>query len=473
MNEQMQKQFHKRQYPLVRYLGLLLAVALLFTGVTFARYATNSNIAASVGIAAFDATYSIDRVNSTTFGNQDYYIEANGTHVPIGTTALSVQMTLKNDGDTDVASTVILSGPAEYWDNLALQIAQSDKNGVAGMSLTPQLVLKDLLYEKTDSAHEASDKEYKTWNNEGYDTGKSLDYGDRTDTVEKVLTMNGSLAKPQDGSDTPREVTATWKDDNGNDNALRITAKEEEQQYDVGFARKDGSDILPPVYVECKKNMTVYTLEFTLPALDVAKKTEQSLVLFLNWTTEIVNGSISANQEFWDNMEKGNSFDFQNKVSMDPTEPPGDKIIVLGYHYDVSGVPVVDEKGTEKGETTTVRVRHIFGEKVEYQHVASLNDNDGNYAHDFLEVEGSSGILQCDNKSSPGNITYVKISDIESAIERPSSSVFDTVTLVPVVDESGNDIENSHHAPIYQRGFLVTFAAAFVQSSEVPAAQQP
>ena len=158
---------------------------------------------------------------------------------------------------------------------------------------------------------------------------------------------------------------------------------------------------------------------------------------------------------------------------MDPTVAPGDTITVLGYHYDVTGVPVVDESGAETNETTTVRVRHIFGEKVEYQHVASLNDNDGNYAHDFLEVEGSSGILQCDNKSSPGNITYVKISDIESAIERPSSSVFDTVTLVPVVDESGNDIENSHHAPIYQRGFLVTFAAAFVQSSEVPAAQQP
>lgn len=465
----------------MRYLGLLLAVALLFTGVTFARYATNSGIAASVGIAAFDATYSIDRVNSTTFGNQDYYIEANGTHVPLGTTALSVQMTLKNDGDTDVASTVILSGPAEYWDNLALQIAQSDKNGVAGMSLTPQLVLKDLLYEKTDSAHEASYKEYKTWNNEEFNTGASLDYGERTDTVEKSLTMNGSLAKPQEGSDAPREVTATWQDGEGENavtNTLRITAKEEVQQYDVGFARKDGSDILPPVYVECEKNMTVYTLEFTLPALDVAKKTEQPLVLFLNWTTEIVNGSISANQEFWDRMEKGESFDFENKVSMDPTVSLGDKITVLGYHYDVSGVPVVDKNGTGTGETTTVRVRHIFGEtagdmQTKYQHVASLNDSDGNYAHDFLEVEGSSGILQCDNKSSPGNITYVKISDIESAIERPSSSVFDTVTLVPVVDESGNDIENSHHAPIYQRGFLVTFAAAFVQSSEVPAAQQP
>lgn len=474
MNEQMQKQFHKRQYPLVRYLGLLLAVALLFTGVTFARYATNSDIATSIGIAAFDATYSIDRVNSTTFGNQDYYIEANGTHVPIGTTALSVQMTLKNDGDTDVASTVILSGPAEYWDNLALQIAGADENGDAGTPLTPQLVLKDLLYTKEGSAHEASYKEYKTWNNEEFNTGDSLDYGERTDTVEKSLTMNGSLAKPQEGSDAPREMTATWQDGEGENavtNTLRITAKEEVQQYDVGFARKDGSDILPPVYVECEKNMTVYTLEFTLPALDVAKKTEQSLVLFLNWTTEIVNGSISANQDFWAWMEEGESFDFQNKVSMDPSVLPGDKITVLGYHYDVSGVPVVDESGTKTGETTTVRVRHIFGKEITYQHVASLNDSDGNYAHDFVPVDGNPDILKCDNQLVPENITYVKISDIEVVIGE--SSVFDTVTLVPVVDESGNDIENSHHAPIYQRGFLVTFAAAFVQSSEVPAAQQP
>ena len=501
MNEQMQKQFHKRQYPLVRYLGLLLAVALLFTGVTFARYATNSGIAASVGIAAFDATYSIDRVNSTTFGNQDYYIEANGTHVPIGTTALSVQMTLKNDGDTDVASTVILSGPAEYWDNLALQIAQSDKNGVAGMSLTPQLVLKDLLYEKTDSAHEASDKEYKTWNNEGYDTGKSLDYGDRTDTVEKVLTMNGSLAKPQEGSGASREVTATWQDGEGENavtNTLRITAKEEEQQqYDVGFARKDGSDILPPVYVECEKNMTVYTLEFTLPALDVAKKTEQSLVLFLNWTTEIVNRSVSADKAFWgydgaqaaegsnlgdNNMKGDKQFTFTNQYVEGGEVRPGDTITVLGYHYDVTGVPVVqqNEEGEwkETGETTTVRVKKTFAStdgaddatpgSIEYFHVASLNDSDGNYAHKFAPIPEVSNIYQCQNKLNEDNRICIDVSKISTLTD------FSTVTLVSMNDPSSSSgYIKENYAPIYQRGFLVTFAAAFVQSSEVPAAQQP
>ena len=53
----------KTSYPLMKYLSLLLAVALLFSGVTFARYLSNDQIDASVGIAAFDipSTASIRR----------------------------------------------------------------------------------------------------------------------------------------------------------------------------------------------------------------------------------------------------------------------------------------------------------------------------------------------------------------------------------------------------------------------------
>lgn len=478
MNEQMQKQFYRRPYPLVRYLSLLLAVALLFAGVTFARYVTDSGIGTGVGIAAFDATYSIDGVNSTTFGNQDYYIEANGSYVPLGTTALSVQMTLQNNGDTDVASTVTMRGPAEYWDNLAVQIASSDPSGDAGSSLTPQFVLRDLLYAREGSGNTAVYGAYKAWNGEQIDTeAYFLDYGERADTEERTLTMRGSLAE---GS--AREVIAAWTDGEGETNTLRITAREETQRYDVGFARKDGSDILPPVYVECKKNMTVYTLEFTLPALDVAKKTEQSLVLFLNWTTEIVNTSVSADRAFWGydgaqsaegsnlsgNMKEGTLFTFTNQYVKGGEVQPGDTITVLGYHYDVTGVPVVDKKGAETNETTTVRVRHIFGKEITYQHVASLNDSDGNYAHDFAPISEGSNIYQCKNKLNEDNRICINVEKISTLTD------FSTVTLVSMTDPSSSgEYIKENYAPIYQRGFLVTFAAVFVQSSEVPAAQQP
>ena len=471
MNEQMQKQFYRRPYPLVRYLSLLLAVALLFAGVTFARYVTDSGIGTGVGIAAFDATYSIDGVNSTTFGNQDYYIEANGSYVPLGTTALSVQMTLQNNGDTDVASTVTMRGPAEYWDNLAVQIASSDPSGDAGSSLTPQFVLRDLLYAREGSGNTAVYGAYKAWNGEQIDTEEYfLDYGERADTEERTLTMRGSLAEG-----AAREVIAAWTDGEGETNTLRITAREEKQRYDVGFARKDGSDILPPVYVECEKEMTVYTLEFTLPALDVAKKTEQSLVLFLNWTTEIVNTSVSADQKFWNvDMPANQKFSFENQAVVGgDVVSTEEEITVLGYHYDVTGVPVVDTSGGATGETTTVRVRHIFGKtagdrQTEYQHVASLNDRDGNYAHDFAPVAENSNIYQCQNKANADGRVCVDVS--APPLTEPLTG-FGTVTLVSISDPANpGGYLKENYAPIYQRGFLVAFAAAFVQDSESPAA---
>ena len=236
--------------------------------------------------------------------------------------------------------------------------------------------------------------------------------------------------------------------------------------------------------------MTVYTLEFTLPALDVAKKTEQSLVLFLNWTTEIVNTSVSADRAFWGyddaqpaegsnldgNMKGGTQFTFTNQYVEGSKVRPGDTITVLGYHYDVTGVPVVEESGAETNETTTVRVRHIFGKtagdrQTEYQHVASLNDRDGNYAHDFAPVAENSNIYQCQNKANADGRVCVDVS--APPLTEPLTG-FGTVTLVSISDPANpGGYLKENYAPIYQRGFLVTFAAAFVQSSEVPAAQQP
>ena len=159
MNEQMQKQFHKRQYPLVRYLGLLLAVALLFTGVTFARYATNSDIATSIGIAAFDVDYTIEGVNSTTFGNMDYWQSSGGAWLDQGAgSARTVRIQFTNNGGVDVQPTLRLSGPADFWENIALQIAQGTtktasgsgeqvdaSSAFAGESISTQYVFADLL----------------------------------------------------------------------------------------------------------------------------------------------------------------------------------------------------------------------------------------------------------------------------------------------------------------------------------------
>lgn len=63
----------KSGYPLMRYLSLLLVVALLFSGVTFARYALERRGSIDTGVALFDASYTVEGVNSLTFGNSYYW----------------------------------------------------------------------------------------------------------------------------------------------------------------------------------------------------------------------------------------------------------------------------------------------------------------------------------------------------------------------------------------------------------------
>ena len=436
----------KTSYPLMKYLSLLLAVTLLFSGVTFARYLSNDRIDSSVGIAAFDATYSIDRVNSTTFGNQDYWIPVGGTWVPQGAgTAITVGMTLKNNGDTSVMPTLHFEGPKEYWDHIALQLTTA-RNVAMGKVLTPQLVVKDIV--------------------EG--TIPSKNYGS--------LGGNATLALSDSVVDGNSVRTATWtvgEGANAKTNKMTITKKTDTTiGYSVGFARKDSAtgEIFPPIFVDCQKQADIYSIDLELPALNVAAKTEegaatQDVVVWLTWTTALANTSISANQQFWTDLKSAEEqFTIDNYIIKDDKPTSTGEVTILGYHFDQSGVPVVDKNG----ETTTVRVKKTFASKdgttgdttegkTEYFHVASINNEDGSYVHPFvhpLEIEEGK-IYQC----TAGGVG-VMLSDVATTPD------FTTVTMVASV--AGSTVTDRYYAPIQQRAFGVSFRATFVQSSEVP-----
>ena len=259
--------------------------------------------------------------------------------------------------------------------------------------------------------------------------------------------------------------------------------------YSVGFARKDSAtgEIFPPIFVDCRKQAEIYSIDLELPALNVtaAKKgadgsrtaAEQKVVVWLTWTTALANTSISADRAFWGfddpssagesnltgNMQGNKQFTFNNQYVDGSEIKTGDEITVLGYHFDQSGVPVVGENG----ETTTVRVKKTFASedgtvqgKTEYFHVDSINNEDGSYVHPFVhpfEIEKGK-IYQC----TAGGV-HVKLSDVDP---KPD---FTTVTLVSMVDPSNmGQYIKENYAPIQQRAFGVKFRATFVQSSEVP-----
>ena len=505
----------KTQYPLMKYLSLLLAVTLLFSGVTFARYLTGGSVYSSVGIAAFDATYSIDRINATSFGNQAYWIETgNSGYVPQGeNTAITVGITLKNNGDTEVHPTLHLEGPADYWDNIALQFSTS-RNIAVETVLSPQFVIADLVKERKvieeddpnyGKEHYIEYGDYKTWDNEPWLTGEpsedtgegsegsgegsegsgegsegsgegsegsgegsegsgetpenEIGYSDDFDPLGDVtaqLTLNGGLTENEDGT-VEGSVTATWGE--SNENTLTISAKEETRDYSVGFVREDDNGLLSPIYVDCRKEMTIYSIDIDLAALKVAAKqgegaSTQPIVVWLTWTNAAPNNSQAAKEDFWTQLAQGESFKIESN---------GDEIDITGYHFDVSGIPVTDasgepvtdENGNPTGETTTVRVKQTFGGTAEYFHVETLEGDDGAYAHPLMKVEGQENIYKCDNADP----VYVSLKDIDGTFAGND---------VNMIRYETDQQANITYAPIQQRAFGVRFSATFVQSSERP-----
>lgn len=448
----------KTSYPLMKYLSLLLAVALLFSGVTFARYLSNDRIDSSVGIAAFDATYSIDRVNSTTFGNQSYWIETGTSgNIPQGAgTAITVGITLKNNGDTSVQPTLHLEGPKEYWDHIALQLTTA-RNVAMGKVLTPQLVIGKIVA--------ASEGAFNTTPSEETDDFGSLG-------GYPTLTLKGSI-------DAEGVRTATWGADD--ENKMTITKKTDTTiYYSVGFVRQSEDAFLPPIYVDCRKTTDIYSIDLELPALEVAAAesadgnraaAEQRVVVWLTWTTDAPNISQAATEEFWKKLAIANSEFRLNEVDGNENQPD---ITILGYHFDQSGVPVTNENGVPvtnengmpTGETTTVRIKKTLGsDTLDYFHVASINDNDGAYTHTFGEpivtTDGKT-IAQCLNKDESARM-YVDLTQFVSE----DYQVADAISVSTIRWETDSQT-SFQYAPVHERSFGISFKATFVQSSEVP-----
>lgn len=360
MNEQMQKQFHRRQYPLVRYLGLLLAVALLFTGVTFARYATNTNIPASVGIAAFDVDYTIEGINSTTFGNMDYWQSSGGTWLAQGAgSARTVRIQFKNNGGVAVQPTLRLSGPADFWENIALQIAQGTtktasgsgeqvdaSSAFAGESISTQYVFADLLRVREggvnvggdspaagEETHNYTYNDYINWDTDNWDTepanGATQDqegvcvfdtkfsdqFGQRESSnygmIGEKLQMSGGFQLSDDEPKFEKDtltVTRTekyYKDTDGTITevpederypmTMTIKAEMREVEYSVGYARKEGNHGLPALYLDCQKSMPYYTIEIKADRLVLKPGETKTVILFMTWTNSVTPAELSDN----------------------------------------------------------------------------------------------------------------------------------------------------------------------------------
>lgn len=493
MNEQ--KVPEKNRYPIGRYVALLLALALLLAGVTFARYFGTGGVGADQPIAGYDVTYTVDGINSTSFGNMDYWQEYGDRWMEQGQgSARTVRLTAVNNSDVAVNPKLQLSAPAEFWDNIALQIFDTSGSGgnvAMGDPLTTQFVIADLVKHRTggetcpgpsgeDETHGYEYGDYRTWTtDEKYKTANFDTFG-QTGEGEVELTMSGGLTS------TGGTVTATWDEtviaeettpgegegttepsqpaeqETLPGGILTITAHTGTETFSVGFTRKVSDDSAPALYFDCeRKNALFYTLEIDLTGFSVPAATEDAdgnrtpgtdtIVFALTWTNAVRSSDLTAvdtTTGSWDTTIKGIFNNFTNEVGT-ADSPTYNGAAVNAAHIDVNDAPVVELSNgiyNATGELTRMRVRLFAGsaKKMEFMHIASLSSADGSYPHP-MTVEGN--IATCSGTAP----TSVKITQYTA--EKFAEIVVDKSTIGAATEKS----------------YALQIGVNFVQASESPA----
>lgn len=516
----------KSGYPLMRYLSLLLVVALLFSGVTFARFALERRGSIDTGVALFDASYTVEGVNSLTFGNQSYWrLYSNQWYAQGAGSARTVRIGMQNKSDVKVRANVLhMEGPAEFWENIALQlVATADNSVAAGDPLTTQYVLADFLRVRQGGTSEggethgytyegvpSSNRGYIDWDTQKdandakdgvFDTDFSDEFGQRGG-IEETFSMSGGIkTKDENGNETFRgSVTAVRQSArdtadssetpaiNDQDLTITITASmKEDVQYSVGFARRQDRRTLPAFYLDCEKEVPYYSIDITLPDTDYftmdAKKTTvdengdpedgidtTSVIAFLTWTNSSGSDDLSTPvyPEDWeeDIAPVGGT---QDGTFNDAT--------VTGYHFNYTEVPA--ERNKEENEediteyiTTTVRMNYSYaGGITSWEHVASISSGDGVYAHDIVDSNGNIVILGTVPADSEEKMVEIaNDSTYQCSGENP---VEITASALLQCSSSYNPsefemVQGGSFSYATEKGYEVRFSVSFVQASEQP-----
>lgn len=487
----------KSGYPLMRYLSLLLVVALLFSGVTFARYALERSGSVDTGVALFDASYTVEGVNSLTFGNQSYWMNYSGQWYEQGEgSARTVRIGMQNKSDVNVRANVLhMEGPAEFWENIALQlVATADNSVAAGDPLTTQYVLADFLRERQGGTSEGGETHgytygaYRQWGESGtFDTVFSDEFGQR-DSIEETFSMSGGIDFEDENGDygsvtAVRQSARDTADSSetpafsGQDLTITITASMQPVNYSVGFARSQNERSLPVFYLDCKKEVPYYSIDITLPETNyfnmAAGNGTTSVIAFLTWTDAVPSSDLST--RVYQSTAKDN---YSTTLTWEGLKTAQDASLtyngatVTGYHFNYTDVPA--QQGNNKIETTVRMNKDLGNNEITLQHVASLSEEDvdvpdGVYAHDILNgdvplvwSEDLSGTYCCRGQTSASQKN--KVSFLGRDLVK-CDGTFDPDHFILVTDDDNN---TNDYSTATEKGYPISFSVFFVQNSELP-----
>lgn len=307
---------HTSKGFLMAYCCCLMAMSMLFVGVSFARFTSMTSAVGSGNIAPFVYQYFINDVSSLTFNNSDFKLPQDGGYTQVGSKR-SIRFVVRNYNNentveqisgVDLQPTITMNVPAEFMDNVAFQFA-ADINSSNTEAIMPQFVFGHFLYNVTSDTAEPGNIYKYTYgtpktgtyeiNTADFPDYEARPYADATYQVVNNLTLanlkpDGSMPdRPiYEGDVTISEkitaadgITITYEP------RIKITAKEENVKYSVGFERRtkpqsEGESSMPAseVFIHLQRPEQYYTIDFTFPGMIVEGGKETTRAILFEYT---------------------------------------------------------------------------------------------------------------------------------------------------------------------------------------------
>lgn len=439
----MEKKSKIEKYPIIRYLSYLVVVSILLTSVSLARYTGASSGDIGATLSRFVCSYQISDASSLVFSNTDFWLKVEGEEPSATNTARTVRFDIANyvkgesaDVDrissVDLQSTLRFYAPAEFTGNLAVQVLSADAGSGTYTAITPQYVLRDLIY-ASDGAFAAGARTINTANSENYADRTDGLTGDEIAGLEQELSVTGGFtgeAYDHEGTIRAEEVS-----ENGNGAVISITSAMQTAHYSVGFMRSNANSgsaevgggisegtLELPLFIDCESEMPFYTLDITLPEMYFDAGLSQSKSFVLCLTTVSRTDSEDFKVVWGENTSGAIGGDAENWDDLLTTPAAGEKYTlngakVTGYHFERK-LPVFmlsDADGAliDTNEETTVRITKEYdgegGAKLAYEHVAPLTEAEGSSSveHPIAEFYGYSG-----NEMMLESVDYGSVADV-------------------------------------------------------------
>lgn len=489
MNEKSNK---IKKIPILTYLCYLLAVSVLFTGVTFSRYSASTSGDVSSSLVPYIASYEIDNISATTFPNSNYWLSESADRA-VGT-ARTVRYTMRNyeagaDGsaqrvnELDLQGSVRLYVPAELAGSIALQLEEVQPDSTS-TAVTPQYVLSELLAE-VDSGS-------TTWNTAAEPEKNEQDYDDLSGAPDEVMNLSGSL----NGKDGTLFAQAQGTDGESG-NTLSITESVRTVQYSVGFQRGvptqstvEGISVItnlqPQLFLDLEKEELYYAVDITLPdemLFEGGVAQQKTFVLYITLTHVVSSDDFGI--DWTTGAEADQTCDaYLQKPAAGTGVYTFNGAKVLGYHFDVEAA-TYERDGAPRANSTTVRVTKAYGideagtsytgeATLSFLHVAPISEDAVNYVHPiqkfytyennaYTEADDAPATIQ-DAQNCYGVCTNLDGTDGEYYIS--FANMPDDPRYATYEGQETNAATNYAMGQLLSRNYPTRLTAIFVQASE-------